>query len=143
MNGVSYFVCGMNIGSYWIGNLIYDYFLYSVVAGFAIGMCVALDIEALIEGDALAATALLFFLLGLANIPFTYMISNLFTSYGNAQGIVYFFNFLCGGVLPIITLMLRWLDSDGSAEVGKGLSWFLRIIPIYAFGEGMINLGSV
>ena len=57
--------------------------------------------------------------------------------------IVYFFNFLCGGVLPIITLMLRWLDSDGSAEVGKGLSWFLRIIPIYAFGEGMINLGSV
>lgn len=41
-------VCGMNIGSYWMGNLIYDYFLYSIVAGFAIGMCVALDIEALI-----------------------------------------------------------------------------------------------
>lgn len=82
-------------------------------------------------------------MLGLSNIPFTYVISNLFTSYGNAQGIVYFFNFICGGVFPIITLMLRWLDSDGSAAVGEGLSWFFRIIPAFAFGEGMINLGSV
>ena len=39
--------------------------------------------------------------------------------------------------------MLRWLDSDGSAAVGEGLSWFFRIIPAFAFGEGMINLGSV
>ena len=83
-------VCGMDIGSYWAGNFLYDYVLYAIVAGFSVGMCVALNIEALIEGDALAATALLFFLLGLSNIPFTYIFSNIFTSYGNAQGTIYF-----------------------------------------------------
>ena len=107
-------VCGMNIGSYWIGNYIYDYFLYCIVAGFAIGMCIALDITAFVGSDenqdALLATALLFFLLGVANIPFTYVFSNFFQSYGNAQGAIYFLNFICGGVFPIITLMLRWMD---------------------------------
>lgn len=136
-------VCGMNLGSYWMGNMIYDYFLYCIVAGFVIGMCVALDIKSLVEGDALLSTTLLFFLLGFSNIPFTYVISNFFTSYGTAQGIVYFFNFIWGGVFPIIILILRWLDFNGSAVIGEGVSWLLRVIPAYAFGEGMINLGSV
>ena len=37
-------VSGMNIASYWIGNFIYDFFLYSIVVGFSIGMCYALEI---------------------------------------------------------------------------------------------------
>ena len=41
-------VSGMNIGSYWFGNFIYDFFLYAIVIGFSIGMCYALDIEALL-----------------------------------------------------------------------------------------------
>lgn len=37
-------VSGMNLGSYWIGNYIYDFVLYMILAAFAIIMCVALDI---------------------------------------------------------------------------------------------------
>ena len=140
-------VSGMNIGSYWIGNYFFDYLLYAVIAGVSVGICVGLEVEALIEGDAISATCLLFFLFGLANIPLTYILGYLFKDYGNGQAALYFFNFVAGGILPIVTLLLRWLDdgSDGvtTGDVGRGLSWVLRLIPAYSFGEGMINMGSL
>lgn len=37
-------VSGMNLGSYWIGNFLYDYLLYAVVAGLSIAICVGLDV---------------------------------------------------------------------------------------------------
>ena len=57
----------------------------------------------------------LFFLFGFANIPFTYMLSYLFKDYGNAQGMIYFFNFITGGLLPVIILILRLLNTRNSA----------------------------
>ena len=37
-------VSGMNIGSYWVGNFLYDYLLYAIVAGISVGLCVGLNI---------------------------------------------------------------------------------------------------
>lgn len=37
-------VSGMNIASYWIGNYIYDFLLYLVVAIFSVVMCQILKI---------------------------------------------------------------------------------------------------
>lgn len=100
----------MNLGSYWIGNYLYDLLLYAIVAGISLGICAGLEVEALVEGDALGATAVLFFLYGITNIPFTYIISYLFKDYGNAQAAVYFFNFVVGGIVPMIILVLRWIS---------------------------------
>ena len=99
----------MSVKSYWVGNFLYDYLLYAIVAGFSVGICVALDVTALIEGDALAASAILFFLYGLTNIPLTYILGYLFKDYGNAQAALYFINFVAGGILPMIILILRWV----------------------------------
>ena len=135
-------VSGLNLGSYWMGNFVYDFVLYMIVAGFSIVMCKVMDIEALIEGNAFAATITLFILYGLANIPFTYLIGYAFKDYGNAQGIVYFVNFVAGGLVTIIILVLRWV-SLSSSLVGRILAWALRLIPAFSFGEGLINLGSI
>jgi len=35
-------VSGMNVYSYWIGNYVYDFVLYLLVAAFSAGMCHAL-----------------------------------------------------------------------------------------------------
>lgn len=94
------------------------------------------------DGEAFTATCLLFFLYGLANIPLTYILGYLFKDYGNAQGAVYFFNFVTGGIITLIILVLRWIDTD-SNKVGRGLAWPLRMIPSFAFGEGLVNMGSV
>lgn len=90
------------------------------------------------EGDALGATAILFFLYGITNIPLTYILSYLFKDYGNAQAALYFFNFVAGGIVPMIVLVLRWIsnpdDAVPSGDVGRALSWILRIIPAFSFG---------
>lgn len=132
----------MNVVSYWLGNFLYDFILYLIVAIFSVVMCQVLKIESLTTGSAFTATCLLFFFYGLANIPLTYILGYIFRDYGNAQGAVYFFNFVSGGIVTIIILVLRWID-EGSNKIGRGLSWPLRIIPSFAFGEGLVNLGSV
>lgn len=122
----------MNVASYWIGNYIYDFLLYLIVSIFALGMCQVLSINSLTDGDAFAAACLLFLFYGLANIPLTYILGYLFKDYGTAQGAIYFFNFVAGGIITLIVLVLRWIS--GSNSVGKGLSWALRIIPAFSFG---------
>jgi ATP-binding cassette subfamily A (ABC1) protein 3 len=122
----------MNIVSYWIGNYIYDFLLYLFIAVFTLGMCQVLSIDSLIEGNAFTASCLLFLFYGLSNIPLTYILGYLFKDYGNAQGAVYFFNFVSGGILTLIILVLRWIST--SNIVGKGLAWPLRIIPAFSFG---------
>lgn len=100
----------MNVASYWFGNFFYDFLLYAVVAVFSVVMCKVLSVDSLINGTAFTGTCLLFFLFGLANIPLTYMLGYVFTDYGTAQGAIYFFNFVAGGIVPIIILVLRWID---------------------------------
>lgn len=68
--------------------------------------------------------------------------SNIFKDYGNAQGVIYFFNFVGGGIAPIIILVLRWISTD-SNKIGRAIAWALRSVPAFAFGEGLINIGSI
>lgn len=49
--------------------------------------------------------------------------------------------------MPIIILVLRWVSNPDDAvpagDIAKGLTWLLRLVPSFSFGEGMINLGSI
>jgi hypothetical protein len=65
----------------------------------------------------------------------------IFKDYGNAQAGYYFLTFIVGGMIPILTFLLRFLGS-GSNPVGRGLAWIFRIYPAFAFGEGLLNMGS-
>lgn len=44
-------------------------------------------------------------------------------------------------MLPILTFLLRILASE-SNPAGRGLAWLLRLHPSFAFGEGLLNMGS-
>ena len=69
----------------------------------------------------------------MANISLTYNLAYLFKEYGNAQAAIYFFNFLTGGTLSVVIIVLRWIDTD-AGKVAKGLAWIFRIIPSFCFG---------
>jgi ATP-binding cassette subfamily A (ABC1) protein 3 len=131
----------MRISAYWISNFIYDFVLYLVVAIVAVGICKGLSITSLTNGNAFAGTCLLFLFYGLAYISFTYIFAFLFKDYGNAQAGFYFITFIVGGMLPILTFLLRFLG-EASNPAGRGLAWFLRLYPAFAFGEGLLNMGS-
>jgi hypothetical protein len=125
-----------------MGNYVYDFLLYAVVAIFSLVICKVLEIKALIDNDAFTATCLIFGLFGFSNISLTYIMSNIFKDYGNAQGVVYFFNFVSGGIAPIIILVLRWIGPD-SNKIGRGIAWAMRLVPSFAFGEGLLNIASI
>jgi len=132
----------MKISAYWLANFIYDFLLYLIVAIIAIILIVALKIKAYESGDGLTGTILLFLFYGLAYIPVTYIFAYIYQDYGNAQAGYYFLTFIVGGILPIVTFVLRILNTDTGA-VGRGIAWVLRLYPSFAFGEGLLNIGSV
>lgn len=134
-------VSGMNIYSYWFGNFIYDYFLYMILAVFSVAMCYVLNVSAYI-GSAYLSICILFTVYGLAYIPFTYMFSFVFKDYGNAQAVFYFFTFVVGGLISTVLLVLRMLGGN-IQMVGSYITWVIRLLPSYCFGETLINLGTI
>lgn len=74
----------------------------------------------------------------MTNIPLTYILSYFFIDYGNAQAGIYFYNFVTGGILPILIVVLRWITVDEdpvpSGTVARGLAWLFRILPSFSFG---------
>jgi ATP-binding cassette subfamily A (ABC1) protein 3 len=126
-------ISGMNIYAYWIGNFIYDYVLYLILAGFSLLMCKLLEAKAFITGDAYGVVILAFILYGLAYIPLTYIFAYLFKDYGNAQAGFYFLTFVLGGLLSLVVFLLRFLGGN-AGKIGLGISWVFRIIPSYSFG---------
>lgn len=135
-------VSGMSIYAYWFGNFVFDMCVYLVVGGFAAGMCSAFQIKSLTEGDAIYATWIIFVLFGTSNLPFSYIVSYLFTDYGNSQAAGYFWNFVAGGIAPTIIIVLRFLG-DPTATVGRAIAWPLRLVPAFSFGEALLNEGSM
>ena len=139
-------VSGLNIGSYWFGNYFFDFVLYGLVAAISVGFCLYLDIKSFLDDGALSALILLFILFGLSNIPFTYILTFIFTDPGNAQTGVYFFNFAIAGVAPLIISIFRLIskvnNDVSTGNVVRKLSWFLRLFPGFSFGEGLVNLGN-
>lgn len=132
----------MNIYSYWIGNFLFDFSLYFIVAAFAAAMCSAFDVSSLIDDGAIGATWAILILFGTANFPLTYLACFLFKDYSNAQAAVYFFNFVSGGIIPTLSLVLRMIGGTGGIVI-RAICWVLRIVPAFAFGEGLINEGSI
>jgi ATP-binding cassette, subfamily A (ABC1), member 3 len=135
-------ISGMNIWAYWVGNLVYDYVLYLIVATISIAIAKAMSVDKLTVGDAFAAFWMLALFYGLSYISFTYICSFCFSDYGSAQSSYYFMTALVGGIIPIAILIFRVLRPSTS-PYARGVAWFLRLHPAYAFGEGIINVGSV
>lgn len=135
-------VSGMKLSAYWLANFVYDFTLYLVVAVVAVGLCSALNITSFTTGTAYPALWMLFIFYGSAYISFTYIFSFLFKDYGNAQAGFYFLTFIVGGMIPILTFLLRILGTS-SNSIGRGIAWLFRIYPAFSFGEGLLNIGSI
>jgi ATP-binding cassette, subfamily A (ABC1), member 3 len=130
-------ISGMNIKAYWAANFIFDFFLYMVVASLSIGAAVVLEVSSLIN-NALLATWGLFILYGLCYVPFTYIVA----FYLNEETSFFNLTLVTGGVIPVLMAALRAITAS-SNPVARGLCWLFRLYPSFAFGEGMINLGSL
>jgi ATP-binding cassette subfamily A (ABC1) protein 3 len=51
-----------------------------------------------------------------------------------------FFNWFTGFILPIVVYILFFFPS--TVDIGRGLTWWLRLLPPFALGNGLLNCGS-
>lgn len=104
---------GMNMLGYWSSNFIFDYLTYCLIAGFGIGMCYVLDIQSFVKDEeTVRAFCSLFLLYGVSNVLFTYLVSYAFQESYNAQIGVFFFNFVNGGILTVLMILIRAINKD-------------------------------
>ena len=133
-------ISGMSLTSFWLGNFIFDFMSYLLFMAFSLGMCKVFEIYQLVGSNGeLETTIVLFLLFGISQQLFTYVCSFLFIDHSNAQSMYYFFNFMSGAMLPVVVLVFRYIGGT-LTNVSSGLSWILRIIPAFSFGQALINL---
>lgn len=53
----------------------------------------------------------------------------------------FFLHFILGGIFPLIMFILRTIESTRDAS--KALVWIFRLVPSFAFGNGVIRLGNL
>jgi hypothetical protein len=126
-------VSGISYLAYWLSNFIFELLKYY----FTTGICLAI-----IKGfDKFPEELYMLYLLyGVAMIPFTYVLSIMFSNESLAQNITIFINFLIGALGAAVLVILRLLDD--TAQAAKYIAYILRIVPSFAFSYGYNQLLS-
>lgn len=128
--------------AYWASNLVVDFVKALVPCVFGICMVYAYNIETFTEtSDNQAVISLLFIGYAWAIISFSFLFGFLFKSYGNAQVLGFFVHFIFGGIMPLLIFILKIIKS--TRDAGNALQWIFRLIPSFAFGDGVVNLGNL
>lgn len=130
---------GVDVRAWWLSNYLFDITTFLVPAGTSIAAIFGYNIQSFVaaERNKVTALVLLFLLFGLSSAAFTYAFSFLFKSHSSAQNATLYLNIVCI-ILSIASVIMSQLDSTCQAE--RGLRAFLRLIPGFAFANGIINL---
>lgn len=69
-------------------------------------------------------------------VPFTYVMSFLFTRDTTAQIMMVFINFLAGGIIPNVIYYFQNIPS--TADLGDSMRWWFVWLPSFCVGEGIV-----
>jgi ATP-binding cassette subfamily A (ABC1) protein 3 len=97
-------ISGMRLGAYWVSNIIFEVFKAMIPCMLTLGF---MKLYGLLYSN----IWLSFLIYPLAITPFTYATSFLFEKETLAQTFTIFLHFVFGGIGPIITIVLRVIDS--------------------------------
>jgi ATP-binding cassette, subfamily A (ABC1), member 3 len=119
-------ISGMSLSAYWISNIIFD-IVKSLIP------CMSVLGFMKLFGLLYPNIWLSFMLYPLAITPFSYATSFLFQKETLAQTFTIFLHFVFGGIGPIITVLLRMIQS--TRVLGDKLNWVLKIIPSFCLTD--------
>lgn len=130
-------ISGASTFAYWLSSYVWDMVMYLVPCFFSVLAVYVFKISAF-EGENFGAVAVLFFLYGLAVMPFTYVVSFMFASHSTAQNVVLLLNFITGLVLLIASFVMSFIDS--TRDVNRVLKYIFRMFPGFCLGNGLLGL---
>ena len=134
-------VSGVSLLAYWMANYVADLMTIVIPIIFSVLMCLAFDIQGLIEpAESFGAVWLLFIFYASSLVSFSYLMSFLFKEYGNAQAFTFVFTFLMSAIGSLVVFILRLIPSSRSGA--KVAQFILRIFSPFCFGFGILNVAK-
>ncbi|XP_001496596.3 ATP-binding cassette sub-family A member 13 [Equus caballus] len=137
-------ISGLGYRTYWFTNFLYDMLFYLVSVCLCVAVIVAFRLTAFTFRENLAATALLLVLFGYATLPWTYLMSRIFSSSDVAFISYVSVNFIFGLCTMLMTIMPRLLAIISKAQnlqiIYDVLKWVFTIFPQFCLGQGLIEL---
>lgn len=122
-------ISGMSLLAYWVSNLIFDIVKSLIPSVIVIGLLYAFELD-------YPTTWLLFLLYPIGVVPFTYVMSFLFTTENVAQTITIFMHFVFAGIGAIVVYVLSLIES--TRPIGDILKWVLKVIPSFCLTSTII-----
>uniref|UniRef100_K3WAM3 ABC transporter domain-containing protein n=1 Tax=Globisporangium ultimum (strain ATCC 200006 / CBS 805.95 / DAOM BR144) TaxID=431595 RepID=K3WAM3_GLOUD len=123
---------------YWISNFIFDYVTYALVS-VAVAITMLLFSSSLTT-DMLQAWFVGMLLFGIAVLPFTYLLSLVFSSHSSAQSFMSYvslFQILAASIVSGMSM------TPGLCTKVYTISYFLQFFPLYAFGMLVTNVATL
>jgi ATP-binding cassette, subfamily A (ABC1), member 3 len=121
-------ISGMGLGAYWVSNIIFDIIKALIPSMIILGF---MKLYGLLYPN----IWLSFLIYPLAITPYTYATSFLFSKETLAQTFTIFLHFVFGGIGPIITIVLRVIESTRIG--GDKLNWILKIVPSFCLTDSV------
>jgi len=134
---VQQYVNGVQIWTYWLSNLLWDFSLYLFPIFTILGLFEAFELTLFTNSRAIGASFCLLLSFSLAMPLFSYIIAHQFRSADSAMSISIVLNVIFSFVLFLVGLLLEVIPFDVTRSILKDFGWIFRFWPMYALGEGV------
>ena len=134
------YISGVSIPAYWLANLVWDLATYAVTMLTALALLLALDVKVLVGDASFWPVFTLLLAYGLSVIPFTYLMSQLFSTHTRAQVWCLILNIVAGVVLMIASYIMSIVEQ--TMQFNGVAQWWFRLFPAFSFGHGIFQIVS-
>eukprot|EP01083_Nonionella_stella_P122957 370200_1 len=131
-------VSGISFISYWIGNFVAD-FIAAIPAMVIVYVLIhAFDVDVYL-GEAQGPFLLVLIVFTMSILPFTYILSYLFTAPDKAQTVVGTIYLILGMILLIVSFVLQQINEE-TKDINDALMNVYRIFPTFLMADGLFQI---
>ncbi|XP_064446386.1 phospholipid-transporting ATPase ABCA3-like [Mirounga angustirostris] len=127
------FVSGVSAINFWLSALLWDFIIFFTACCLLMVVFLLSGLDALTKNYRFLDTLVIFMLFGWSIIPFTYLISFLFSSHTSAYIKLVMLNY-CAGVFSIVMDIIITTTSDKESAFERLLLNSMMVLPMHNFG---------
>uniref|UniRef100_W8AEW5 ATP-binding cassette sub-family A member 3 n=1 Tax=Ceratitis capitata TaxID=7213 RepID=W8AEW5_CERCA len=133
------FVGGVRVWTFWLSQLLWDMATYALTALIVIITLACFQEEGYANFGDLIRYFFLLIMFGFSVLPFTYLLSFLFSEPATGFSRASTINIFVGVALFVVIVIMSY-DIFDTKDVADGLQWFFRIFPHFSLAMGWNNL---
>lgn len=130
-------ISGVSMSSYWAANFVWDFACYLVPATVSCAIIYAYQNPSLVDNFSVLVVSFLAY--GVSIIPFTYLLSFLFTSHSTAQNVMIMV-YILGGILMTNTAVALLLVPSTEEISKRYLRHVFRLLPSFCLGDAIFYI---